>query len=226
LSVKKSWDLLVSSLPSDGVARFNGTTGGFVSGFVPSGGGGLNGPFGVAIGPDGNVYVSSSITGDIRRYNGLTGAFMGIFAVVGLNVPCDLTFGTDQNGDGVQELYVADQANGNVVLFNGATGAAMGLFATGQAASGFNGLTFGPDGNADGVEDLYVSDGPTFRILRFNGLTGAPLPAPGNPGAVFVPVGAGGLDTPTGLTFCPLSCEGRGQRESNVHSNARRENPP
>src|SRR5262249_58943097 len=55
----------------------------------------------------------------------------------------------------------------------------------------------GPDGN------LYVTDHDTESVLRYDGTTGAPLPSPGNPGAVFVPSGSGGLSDPIGLAFGP-----------------------
>src|SRR2546425_192547 len=54
-------DLLVASYNNDSILRYDGTTGNFVSAFVSSGSGGLSRPQGITYGPDGNLYVSSSL---------------------------------------------------------------------------------------------------------------------------------------------------------------------
>ena len=51
--------LFVSSASNHLVNRYDGSTGAFVSNFVPSGSGGLNVPFGLAFGSDGYLYVGS-----------------------------------------------------------------------------------------------------------------------------------------------------------------------
>ena len=169
------------------VLRFNGGTGAFLNVFTSGMGGGafplddLRAPFGFAFGPDGNLYVASTQTGQVRRYDGTTGVFIDVFASGGIaSNPLDVTFGPDGN------LYVSNQ-NG-VQRFDGLSGAFIDVFVapgSGGLAGPF-GLRFGPDGN------LYVSSAGTDQVLRYNGATGA-----------FIDVFAsgGGLDGPAFLTF-------------------------
>jgi hypothetical protein len=89
----------------------------------------LTGP-GLAIGPDGNLYVG---TGDnsILRYNGQSGEFIDEFVppgTGGLKDPSALVFGPDGN------LYVCSSGTHNVLRFNGSTGAYIGEFV--QSLSG------------------------------------------------------------------------------------------
>src|SRR5262249_20166304 len=83
-------DLLVASSNSDSILRYDEKTGAFLGTFVPRGSGGLAGPVGMSIGPDGNLYVASGtyyVVPDrpnpapdrILRFNGATGAFLDIF---------------------------------------------------------------------------------------------------------------------------------------------------
>jgi uncharacterized protein (TIGR03118 family) len=203
-------DLLVGSRATNSVLRFNQVTGSFIDAFIPSGSGGLNGPGGVAFGPDGNLYVSSDMNSSILRFSRTTGQFLGVFVpsgFAGLNKPSGLVFGPDRN------LYVnshgpASQPNTSAVLrFDGLTGAPRP--APGQTGATFVpagsggldqasvGLLFGPDGN------LYVNSHLTNSVLRFDGVTGVPKPAAGQSGADFVPRGNGGLTQPSGLVFGP-----------------------
>src|SRR5262245_55197758 len=85
-------DLLVGSQTnspgSRSILRYNGTTGAFISAFVPSGSGGLNAPRGMTFGPDGNLYVLNSDPTDnfnILRYDGTTGDFMDVFVSGGVD---------------------------------------------------------------------------------------------------------------------------------------------
>src|SRR2546422_1012284 len=90
-------DLFVSSYGNSSVMEYNGTTGAFITTFVPPGSGGLNGPFGLVFGPNGNLFVSSYFNNfSVPEYNGTTGAPMGYFVSPGsggLSYPIDLTFG-------------------------------------------------------------------------------------------------------------------------------------
>ncbi|HLX06756.1 MAG TPA: hypothetical protein VKY89_02720, partial [Thermoanaerobaculia bacterium] len=58
----------------------DGNTGAFLGVFVAKGSGGLNGAYGLAFGPDGNLYVNSFTSNQVLRYDGNTGAFLGVFA--------------------------------------------------------------------------------------------------------------------------------------------------
>lgn len=147
------------------VLRYDGVTGSFVDTFVPSGSGGLNSPFDLAFGPDGNLYVSSNIGNQVIRYDGSSGAFLDV-VVSGLSSPDGITFGTDGS------LYIANEGTNELLRYN-----TSGLSAFVTAGSG--GLNqprrgvFGPDGNGDGVQDLYVASQGTGKVLRYDGLTGA-----------------------------------------------------
>jgi streptogramin lyase len=84
-------DLFVTGFETDGVLRYDGTTGAFTGTFAS--GGGLDSPCDVQFGPDGNLYVSSAATDQILRYSGATGAFMDVFASgSGLDGPCFMVF--------------------------------------------------------------------------------------------------------------------------------------
>lgn len=93
---------------SGAIFRFDGRTGANLGRFDR--GGSLKRPYGIAFGPDNNLYVSSFRSDQILRYNGTTGDFLDVFAsgngtANGLNGPNDLLF--DQNGD----LYVTTQGS-------------------------------------------------------------------------------------------------------------------
>jgi DNA-binding beta-propeller fold protein YncE len=102
-------------------------------------GGGLDRPWGMAFGPDGNLYVSSVGTDSVLRYRGTTGEFIDVFATGGgLNSPKGLAFGRDGN------LYVTSYETDNVLRYDGETGAFMDVFASGGGLDGPTFLTFSP----------------------------------------------------------------------------------
>ncbi|MGK7905396.1 MAG: hypothetical protein AB4352_29120 [Hormoscilla sp.] len=176
--------LLVSSFETDQVLRYDATTGFFIDEFVSAGSGGLNGPDGLTLGPDGNLYIATNRNDDVRRYDGRTGLLIDVFASGGgLDEPDGIAFGPDGN------LYVTSDGTEAVLRYDGTTGLFIDEFV--QAGSGgLNGpqdIIFGPDGH------LYVSSFDTDQVLRYNGTTGAFLD-------VFA--SGGGLDGPNrGLTF-------------------------
>jgi sugar lactone lactonase YvrE len=193
--------LLVGSLDNNSILRYSETTGAFVDQFDPHNLANLKNPNAAVFGSDGNLYVSSGVfqhnNHEVLQYNGTTGAFQAVFASQNMTGPRGLLFGPDGN------LYVADASGktgvpATVERFDGKTGAFLNTF--NQESS--YGLTtspsymvFGPDG------DLYVAAVHEGVIYRYDGTTGAPLPAPGQPGAIFVPAGSGGLDGPAGIVF-------------------------
>jgi sugar lactone lactonase YvrE len=154
---------LVSGYVSDNVVRYNALTGAFMDEFVPASSGGLNAPEGLAIGPDGNLYVASANTHSIKRYDGGTGAYMGDFATDnGLNYPRGIAFGPDGN------LYVSS-SNDKVLRFNGTTGAFIDEF----VPYGTPNLTDPQDLVFRGDGNLYISNGWTASVIRCNAGTGA-----------------------------------------------------
>jgi sugar lactone lactonase YvrE len=202
------------------VLQYNGTTGAFQTVFASQN---IAGPRGLLFGLDGNLYVAdaNAKTGTpayVDRFDGKTGAFLNSFlqqSSPGLTTsPSYMVFGPD--GD----LYIAAAHEGVIYRYDGTTGAP--LAAPGQNGAIFvpagsggmdapAGLVFGPDGNlyvasanwftSDG--SFYSGEFPPGAVLRFDGKTGLAKPAPGQPGATFVPGGSGGLANPNGLLFGP-----------------------
>ncbi len=167
------------------VLSYYGTTGSFLGVFAA--GDGLSDPEGLAVGRDGNLYVSSYVTNQVLRYNGATGAFIDVFVPAnsgGLSSPEGLVFGPDRN------LYVASWDTNSVLRYDGSTGTFLGTFASGGGLVNPFGIVFGPDAN------LYVAGSHSSNVLRYNGVTGMFMD-------VFVPPGSGGLLSPGALTFGP-----------------------
>jgi streptogramin lyase len=149
---------------NNSVLQFDSTTGAFINAFVPAGSGGLDDPRGLALGPTGDLFVSSFGTNSVLRYNGITGAFVSVFVSSGsggLSGPFDLSFGPNGN------LFVNSSSSSEVLQYNGTTGAFINVFDTG-AVPALN----TPRGMAFGNGNLFVS-GEGDRIWRFNAATGA-----------------------------------------------------
>ncbi|QDT96317.1 GEVED domain-containing protein [Gimesia aquarii] len=179
------------------IERFNGQTGASEGSFVIPGSGGLDVPNGMAFGPDGNLYVASSDTGQILRFDGQTGAIIGtgVFASGGgLVEPRFITFGPG-SAPGVPDLYVADTGflRDRILRYDGLTGAFIGEFvARNEGGMGKPyGMTFDSNGN------LYVASFSTNEILKFDS-NGDVVP-----GGPFIAAGTGGLANPRGLTIGP-----------------------
>ncbi len=128
-------NLYIAGEKNDRILRFNWQTGAFMGIFVWDNpatvvvdeSGGLDSPTGMAIGPDGNLYVASFNNNNILRYDGITGAFIDEFVssgLGGLNGPdAGMAFGPDGN------LYVPSYNNNRVLVYNGTTGAFIKIFA-------------------------------------------------------------------------------------------------
>ena len=140
-------DLLVSSFSGHRVLRYSESNGTPVSVFIAGGSGGLNLPHGIAVGPDGNVYVASAGNDAVLRYQGTNGAFLGEF-ISPTNGVLDYPVALEFRPDGF--LYVSSQLNNSVARFNATNGAFAGLFVTNGSGglNGPSGLAWGPDGHA------------------------------------------------------------------------------
>jgi sugar lactone lactonase YvrE len=187
--------VLVANSRGDNIVAFaeNGAPRGD---FIHPGGGGLDEPDTMIIGPDGRLYVSSGpglADSAVLRFDLQTGAFLGVFASGhGLHRPYGMAFGDD----GL--LYVASFLSDEIFRFDAHTGAFVDVFAHGDGQpgglNGPNSLVFGPDGA------LYVSTegsvagefpGLPSEVLRFDVATGThrvfvaqPEPSPSSLGFV------------------------------------------
>jgi streptogramin lyase len=189
--------LLIGDVNNAVVREYDGATGAYRGVFAS--GGGLTDPEGLAMGPDGNLYVADFNLKAVLRFNGKTGAPMGMFAAAS-NYVLGLAFGPDTN------LYVG-LAGGAIQKFNGATGTSLGYFT--PPFHEFGGMTFhngslfvtyldtpgqlrqynatngafiatlysafsgnGPRAPVFGPDGkLYVPDWQTPRVLKFDGST-------------------------------------------------------
>lgn len=149
-------DLYTSSLLSDEVLRFNSTTGAFISAFVGAGSGGLDGPEGIAFGPDGNLYVAAEYSHSIHRYNGTTGAPLGTLAT-GLTDPNDIMFGPG----GL--LYYVDHFSDRVRRYDVVAGTELAPIMLSDGAHHSHSITFGPDGL---IYMGLLDGGPTPSTIR------------------------------------------------------------
>jgi DNA-binding beta-propeller fold protein YncE len=171
---------------SNNLVRFDATTGALVGTLVPPGADGLNAPTGMAVGPDGSLYVSNNGSNNILRFDGITGAPLGVFVSSGsggLNAPEDLTF--DSSGT---YLYVASSGSNQILKYSAQTGAFIGVAAS-SGLSNPHSVKFGPDGL------MYVASNGNHRILRFT-VNGTYVDD-------FVPANSGGMAGPERMAFGP-----------------------
>lgn len=137
-------------------------------------------PSGVAIGPDGNFYISGYESENIVRF-APDGSYLGVFAAdAKLKNPSGLTWGGDGN------LYVANYSDNKILRFQ-ANGDYLDTWSSGGNLSGPWDLAFAPDG------DLYVSSWNNNRIVKIDGASG---------GTSTVVIGSGaGLNEPEQIVF-------------------------
>jgi sugar lactone lactonase YvrE len=120
-------NLYVSSRGTQSVDRYQGPAGAAPGSPLPAAGqsgatfvatasGGLDNPFDLVFGPDGNLYVASTTTKDaVLKFNGTTGGFIMTYVAPGaggLGEPRGLAF--DQDG----RLYLADVATNAIHRFD------------------------------------------------------------------------------------------------------------
>ena len=152
---------------------------------------------GVAVGPDGNLYVATSnpAPGSVYRYDAATGAQIGSDPFVTYNgqndghdviIPAGMHFGPDGN------LYIADEGTSDIHVYD-SSGNSLGTI-EGDSVVQPTDLAFDttrgqPAGN------VFTPTGATANVLVSTGL--------GNNFADFTAPTAGGLANPTSLAFGP-----------------------
>jgi hypothetical protein len=181
-------DVLAAKPASNLLNRYDGSTLEDFGAFVAGGSGGLAAPSALAVGPDGDVYVSSGSAGanPVLRFSGVTGDLVGTFIVAGsqgTTSAADLSFGPDGN------LYYLDGPAARVLRYDGLTGVFLDVFvASGSGGlSDPRGIAFGPDGH------LYVANFGSDTIPRYDGQTGTPIDTFAS--------SADGIDDPLDLVF-------------------------
>jgi prepilin-type N-terminal cleavage/methylation domain-containing protein len=197
-------DILGGDFKRNGVFRFNDagqnvltpTEANPFPAWIPEFSAELEATSGIAIGPDGNIYVASKDTGEVLFYDGQTGAPLclnncastrpGLFADLqdgapghANSGPGPIRFGPDGN------LYVSDYGGTEIRAFNGATGVELPVVATGFGPPA--GLAFAPNG------DLYAGNFGTSAIIRIrNGQQ-----------QTFIASGTGPILTPSAILVVP-----------------------
>jgi Concanavalin A-like lectin/glucanases superfamily len=163
----------------------------------------------IAIGPDGNVYLSiwatGSSSGSIRRYSRATGALIDTFVPNGrggLQNPDQIVFGPDGR------LYVSDRFSARILRYDAQTGAFIDTIVQDWRLGGFISFNLGPDGNiyASMFNPAGDPDPATFYngqqcVLRYNGQTGAYIDAIYCPTAADIDGAASGLAFADGYLY-------------------------
>eukprot|EP00658_Telonema_sp_P-2_P032557 TRINITY_DN24077_c0_g1_i4.p1 TRINITY_DN24077_c0_g1~~TRINITY_DN24077_c0_g1_i4.p1 ORF type:complete len:383 (-),score=62.72 TRINITY_DN24077_c0_g1_i4:331-1479(-) len=158
----KSRYLYVSDHTGDRVLKFY-HDGQFYMEFVRPQAGGLSRPWGIAQGPNGDVFVASGGTSNVLQYRECTGNFVRMFAYVP-GQPRGLGFHAGPDGDTV--LYVGSHFYDKILMYDAGTGNALGMFASVKSpwALAWNAA---PGTTHD---DLFVTSGDT--VMRFNQTNG------------------------------------------------------
>jgi DNA-binding beta-propeller fold protein YncE len=174
----------------DEILRYDGETGEFIDIFVPPAKA-LDGPHGMAFGPDGNLYVGTRFSHSVLRYDAQSGALIDEFVSPGsggLEDPSCLIFHSDGH------LYVSSYILGAVLRYDGETGEFIDRFAPDGPESyqqaHLHHMVFGPDGY------LYATSYPNNAVLRYDSESGEVID-------VFVSPGSGDLEFPATLAFGP-----------------------
>ncbi len=165
------------------IEAYDGVSGVFVNTIVRgsgAGGNGLDEPTGLAIGPNGGLFVASSGNTTIYRVinNGNQGVLIPFTNGGAITGGIEgIVFGPDADGDGFGDLYVAAFFNDQIDVFSGRTGAFLNNFVdntSGGNLTGPTGVVFGPDRNGDGVPELYVASGGANDAIKiYSGPTAA-----------------------------------------------------
>lgn len=107
-------DILIGNPMTSSILRFNGAS--FVETFAN-----IGAPQGMAMGPDGNLYICDGFQGRVIRYNITTGVFDDFIPAGTISNPTAIKFYSDGN------IYVLSGNKSKIHRFNATTGAALGL---------------------------------------------------------------------------------------------------
>ena len=109
-----------------------------------AGSGGINGPYGMAFGPDGNLYVSGRNSNNVVEYNGTTGAYIRTFVAAGSG-GLSLPEGIDVRPERAVPVRGEFSGTNQVLKYNAQTGAYVGVAASAGLGSTHD-VKFGADG--------------------------------------------------------------------------------
>jgi len=141
------------------VDRYDGVSGAFMGTFA-SFGSPYSGVYGVAFGPDGNLYVGMS-GGDVMKVNGTTGASLGRFVAAPSGV---FDFGgLAFRGNSLFVTYGG--TSGKMYRYDATTGGNAQLVYGGFSSNGPRTPSFDAAGN------VYVPDWQTTKVYKFDGST-------------------------------------------------------
>lgn len=131
--------MYVSNGVGDSISRYDGTTGAFLGYLAAPGAYGLDAPVGLAMAPNGDIYVASFPTNRIFRFSTTTNSLVSIYDLAGLqdglDTLLDLAFGPDHR------LYAAVRSNAGGTDFlrlDAETGSILGIFAHMDSPNSFN----------------------------------------------------------------------------------------
>ena len=140
--------------------------------FVAARSGGLDKPWSIDFGPDGNLYVSDLSSGKIRRYSGSTGAPMGSGSDASTNSewvrPSARPYGIAWHGN---TLYVATY---NGIERFSLDGTSRGMFGDATRSATATGAAVNlPHDVEFGVDRMYVADRGNHRVAYYSASSGS-----------------------------------------------------